>query len=230
MSLPSPAPPPSGDGNTGSKKKKHIKKKKFAQRAGTFEGRCEAIKHHVYDVTPGKNGFDVFSKTTTEIGQYIALTVANAGEFTLVMRPDNLGFPTIMAPAAPADRNDLVEVELWREANKRYNKAVEQREENQKRAYAIVWGQCSPTVQDRVKASANYMAINTNLVWIGLLGLIRTSMYTGATSKDKMHALYDALDKFYAFRQGSRTDNATLSKVTLKQLIILMEILECTTA
>jgi hypothetical protein len=89
------------------------------------------------------------------------------------------------------------------------NKLVQQRDENQKRAYAIVWGQCSPTVQDRVKASANYETINNNLDLIGLLGLIRTSMYTGATSKDKVHSLIDATQKFHAFKQGSRMENAT---------------------
>jgi hypothetical protein len=61
-----------------------------------------------------------------------------------------------MPPPDPLDQNYLMQVKRWRGANKRYEKLVKQREENQKRAYAIVWGQCSPTVQDRVKASANF--------------------------------------------------------------------------
>ena len=42
------------------------------------------------------------------------------------MRPDNLGFPIIMPPADPLDQNNLVQVERWKGANKRYEKLVEQ--------------------------------------------------------------------------------------------------------
>jgi hypothetical protein len=59
------------------------------------------VKNYVYNVIPGKNGFDIFAKTTTEIRQYIACTVLNTGEFVLVMQPDNLGFPVIPAPPLP---------------------------------------------------------------------------------------------------------------------------------
>jgi hypothetical protein len=41
-----------------------------------------------------------------------------------------------------------------------------------------------------------------------LLGLIRKSMYTGATSKDAVHSLIDAMDQFHTFKQTSRMDNA----------------------
>jgi hypothetical protein len=58
----------------------------------TYKGKCKELMGHVYDVVPGKNGFNTFAKTTTEIGQYIAHTVPSASEFALVMRPDNLGF------------------------------------------------------------------------------------------------------------------------------------------
>jgi hypothetical protein len=212
MSSPSPAPIPPGDNHGDRQTKKH-KKKNFVQRTSAFEGKCESIKQHVYDVTPGENGFDVFSKTTTEIGEYIASNVANAGEFTLVMRPDNLGFPTLTPPEDVIDQTNMMEVEHWKDSNRRYQKAMEQRDENRKCAYAIVWGQCSPTVQDGVKASTNYAAINSNLDLIGLLGLICTSMYTGATSKDKIHLLLEAMDRFHAFKQGPCMDNATYLRV-----------------
>jgi hypothetical protein len=68
-----------------------------------YKGKCKELKGHIYDVVPGKNGFDTFAMTTTEIRQYIGHTVLNAGEFSLVMRPDNLGFPTIPEPALPQD-------------------------------------------------------------------------------------------------------------------------------
>jgi hypothetical protein len=67
------------------------------------------LKGHVYDAIPGKNGFDNFAKTTTEIGEYIARTVLNVGEFGLVMHPDNLSFPVIPGQPLPVDQNDLIQ-------------------------------------------------------------------------------------------------------------------------
>jgi hypothetical protein len=48
-----------------------------------------------------------------------------------------------------------------------YSDLMEKQEENKRRAYAIVWGQCSPTVQEQVKARANYATINTVFVLLG---------------------------------------------------------------
>jgi hypothetical protein len=41
-----------------------------------------------------------------------------------------------------------------------------------------------------------------NLDMIGLLGLIRMSMFTDATSMDTIHSLIDAMEHFYIFKQG----------------------------
>jgi hypothetical protein len=50
---------------------KHNKKNRDKHRgksvaflSSAFMGKCEEIKAHVFDVTPGKNGFYVFAKTT----------------------------------------------------------------------------------------------------------------------------------------------------------------------
>jgi hypothetical protein len=61
------------------------KKKHFVPAVAVYEGKCEELKAHMYDTVPGKNGFDIFAKTTTEIGQYIARTILNSGEFAPVM-------------------------------------------------------------------------------------------------------------------------------------------------
>jgi hypothetical protein len=124
------------------------KKKHFVPAVAVCEGKCEELKAHTYNMVPGKNGFDIFAKTTTEIRQYIACTVPNAGEFTLVMQPDSLGFLDSAAPTPPTDPTDLIELEIWKAANKQYNDLLEKRDENKRQAYTIVWGQCSPTIQD----------------------------------------------------------------------------------
>jgi hypothetical protein len=83
------APRPPGEtsrdderGTSGTKKKnKKNKKPSSSSDSSGFVGKCSDIKDHVFDVSPGKNGFDIFAITTREIGEYIARTVKDGGEF-----------------------------------------------------------------------------------------------------------------------------------------------------
>jgi hypothetical protein len=181
--------------------------KTFHSNSYRLKGKCEELKAHVYNVIPGKNGLDFFAKTTTEIGQYIACTVLNGGEFALIVHPDNLSFPVMPAPPLPADQNDVIEVKIWKAANKQHNDLMEKRDENQRQVYAMAWGQCSyypRSCEGQCQLPDNH----NNLDLISLLGLIRTSMYTGVTSKDMLHSLIDVMERFQTFKQTSWMDNA----------------------
>ena len=208
---PSPRPPTgesSRDEDRGTKKKKKKKAASSSTVYTSFVGKCEDIKEHVYDVTPGKSGFDVFAKTTREVGEYIARTVKDGGEFRTAMDPEDLGFAVLAPPADPIDENNIMQVKRWEIAYKTHNDATDRRAKATSQAFAIVLGQCSPTVIDRVKSNPQWGNISSGDDLIGLLRLIRTSMYTGATSKNPMHSLIEARSKFYSFRQSSRMTNA----------------------
>jgi hypothetical protein len=113
-------------GTEGASCQKLCKKKKFhVPSISAYEGKCEEIKHHVYNVVQGKNGFDLFAKTTTKIREYIAQTVPNTSKFTLVMQPNKLCFPVIPTPPSLTSRNDLIELKVWCIANKQYNNLLE---------------------------------------------------------------------------------------------------------
>jgi hypothetical protein len=80
LQISAPPPPPplktSSGGTEGAGRQKLRKKKKYhAPSVSVYEGKCEDIKQHLYDVVLGKNRFDIFAKTTTKIGKYIAHTV-----------------------------------------------------------------------------------------------------------------------------------------------------------
>jgi hypothetical protein len=108
----------SGDSNRddGDKRNSKKKKKKSPQAisTSTFTGKCEDIKDHVYDSVPGKNGFDVFVKTTREISEYIARTIKDGGEFRVALDPDVLAFTPLTEPTlAAGDENNPVLVKKW---------------------------------------------------------------------------------------------------------------------
>jgi hypothetical protein len=171
-------------------------------------GKCEEIKAHVFDVTPGKNGFDVFAKTTREIGEYMARNVKDGGEFCVALDPENLGFSIIAPPPDPCNVLNHMEIKRWEMAFRTFTDTTERSTKAMGQGFAIILGQCSTTIVDRIKSNALYNKISTNDDVICLLRLIHTSMYTGATSKNKMHSLIQAWAKFHAFHQTSRMTNA----------------------
>jgi hypothetical protein len=173
-----------------------------------FMGKWEEIKAHVFDVTPGKNGFDVFAKTTREIGEYMARSVKDSGEFRVALDPKNLGFNIIDPPPDPRDVHNPMEIKRWEIAFKVFTDATERCTKAMGQGFAIILGECSPTIVDRIKSSALYHKISINDHVISLFRLFRTSMYAGATSKDKMHSLIEAWANFHAFHQTSRMTNA----------------------
>ena len=72
-----------------------------------------------------------------------------------------------------------------------------------KQAVAIVLGQCSQTIRDRIKAAHTYQGIISNSDLIHHLRLIRESLYTGSTTKKMTQSIQEAEESLMSFRQGT---------------------------
>jgi len=163
---------------------------------------------HVYNVTAGRSGFDVFVRTTPEIGKYVGGKLKDASEFWNAMDPENLGLNVLTPPAALTDNANVMQVEVRKVAYKDYNDATKRHALLNGQVFTIVIGQCSPTILDCLKANSAWAHINATNDLMGLLQLIHTSMYTGATSKNAIYSLLEAQNKFFTFRQTTRMSNA----------------------
>jgi hypothetical protein len=89
--------------------------------------------------------------------------------------------------------NNLVLMERWQYDYKLYKDKVEKWGIATGMAYAIVLGQCSPALINRLEAHEDFTTINAGYDLVGLLELIHKCMYTGATTKDPEHALTEVL-------------------------------------
>jgi hypothetical protein len=157
-----PAPVPSGtqasdrqSGNLNRSKKK----KSGSASITSFVGKCAEIKEHVYDVNASRGGSDMLVKTTREIAEYVSSKLKDASEFRNAMDPDNLAFDVLTAPAI-ADDTNVMEMEIWKIEYKTYSEALKRRELLVGQVFAIVLGQCSPTIVDRLKSSAAWDVVN----------------------------------------------------------------------
>ena len=135
-----------------------------------FTGVCEDLKDYVYDTGIGRNNAEIFSKTTKAIAEYVAREYMAAGEFRNGL-PD-LTLPTLTAPTPPAATATVVELKIWEMDFKEYRKRMEEREKNMEKTYALILGQCSKTICDRIEAHEQWEPVNTSSNALGLLRLI----------------------------------------------------------
>ena len=134
----------SSNNRRSNNKDKKNKNKSSGLTTSSYVGKCSDIKEHVYDVSAGRSGFDVFVKTTREISEYAAAKLKDASEFRNAMDPDNLGFDILAPPDdLPADAN-IMQVEVWKVAYKEFTDASRRRSLLNGQVFTIVMGQCSP--------------------------------------------------------------------------------------
>jgi hypothetical protein len=170
-----------------------------------FEGKCEALKNYVYDVSTVPNNYELFNTTTEAIGEYVATEYEYAGEYRRGL-PD-LNLTTLIAPANP-NPLDMVSIEIWKLDVKDHRDKLRRRKGLNERVFGLVLGQCSRTVRDRIEAAAGWANINQSSDPMGLLALIRQSLFTGSTTRKGVHALIDAETALYKFKQSDRMTNS----------------------
>ena len=170
-----------------------------------FQGACEDLKEHVFDSSSSKPSAELFTKTVKAIAEFVAREYSGAGEFLPGLV--DLALPTLDPPADP-DVNNPLELEMWKLDLKDHRKKVDDRERNMEKVYALILEQCSPTIRDRIEAAATWTTINSTSDAIGLLELIRQSLYQRATRRKASHALVEAETALMKFRQTEKMTNS----------------------
>jgi hypothetical protein len=124
-------------------------------------------------------------------------------------------------PAPPADPNQVVEFELWKMARRNYEKQAEARRRNSSRVYALIIGQCSQALRNRMEANEEWERINDESNVMDLLQLIQNCMTQRQTRQTPVHTLLDVEAQVFAFRQKALADNEYYNK--FKDLVSIAE-------
>ena len=184
-----------------------------------FQGACEELKEHVFDPNDIRGGSELFTKTTKAIAEYVAREYSSAGEFRNAL--PSLHLPSLNPPTRP-DPDDPFLMEEWKIEYREHKKRLEDRRQNMQKIYALVLGQCSPTIRDRIEASDEWDSVNNASNPIALLRIIRQSLYHRATRRKDTHALLEAELTLHKFRQTERMSNSDY----LEKLRELVEVYE----
>jgi hypothetical protein len=114
----------------------------------------------------------------------------------------------IMALVQPEDlseedyKNSMGKKRIWETAMKRYMKQVDLLESNARAIYAIVWGQCSPMMQSKLKLLENYEARSDACDCIWLIQEMQGITHRFEGMQNVFILLDNAWTAYYGFQQG----------------------------
>jgi hypothetical protein len=86
----------------------------------------------------------------------------------------------------------MVKFELWKMARPTYEKQLEARRCISARVYALIIGQCSQALRNRMEANKQWSDINDDSNVIGVLELIQNCMTQHQTRQKPVHTLMEA--------------------------------------
>jgi hypothetical protein len=167
------SPPAAAAGNGGDAASRGGQRRGNKNRSGAnqvepkFEGKRSEIKSPVYDVISGK---DTLAKTTREIAEYVGREFDDAGEFRTGMVEMRL--PALTEPAPPVDGTPI-NFELWKMTRRTFEKQTEARRRNSSCVYALIIGQCSQALCNRMEANERWSRINKDSDVMALLQLVQ---------------------------------------------------------
>ena len=106
------------------------------------------------------------------------------------MNLNDLGSEDIEEPDDPKDGATVIQMEKQKTKYKNWDYLTSKRTEATKAAYAIIIGQCSDSVKDKMKTYQTWNIVQGNLDLIELLKLIRTAMYSGGCGNTQYQVFF----------------------------------------
>ena len=168
-----------------------------------FEGVTEELKGEIFDLV-GSRSADLFIKTKKAVANYVSRTYQHSGDIRRAI--ETLTLPTIPMPIAPvADPIPVLLAAIFNEQVKEYVKQTSRLQENIKRLWALVWGQCSDTIRTRLQALETYDNMHTASDGLQLLTAIKDLMFNVQEQKYVPLSIQLAKQQFFVLFQGHNT-------------------------
>ena len=101
---------------------------------------------------------------------------------------------------------DMAKRMIWETSMKTYMKRIDKMESNLRAIYAIVWGQCSPTMQSKLESLDDYEERSTDCDCVWLLKEIQGIAHRFEGTRHVHISLDDAWEAYYNIRQGQHQD------------------------
>ena len=184
-----------------------------------FEGREPSLMGYIYDST-GERNPDQYIRTTKEIVNYVGRTYTKfTHEFTNAVMTLELDDP--VTPPNPDPTNQL-QFELWKLDIKEHRTKIQEYSKFRAGLYNVVIGQCTESLQDKLKSHQDFLAAYQD--GIELLLLIKELTYTFEERRKLSDALCDVKEHFYSFKQGKNMSLQRYHELFLAQVEVMEQV------
>ena len=171
-------------------------------RSSKFEGKCDDLKGHIFDCSDSKQA-DTFVTTKKEISEYVGREYTYGGDARLAV--ENMAKPAIPEPEDPPEGASRTQERIWEKKVDEYVKRSSYMDENVKKVFSLVWGQCTEALRAKLQGIDDFKAMWDSGDGLALLKAIKTICFRFESQKNIAHAIHDAKRRFYMLSQGKST-------------------------
>jgi hypothetical protein len=205
------APPRSNDGTSGRNRSRRGRRgasTTTSYNTGTtsrhikFEGSCEGLKGHVYDVLDHRQA-DAFAKTTKELALYAGKTLKEGDDVRLAVL--NLALPVLDRPTQPLDPDNEYQKMDYMTDLKIHRTRVAQMASNMRSLFSLIIGQCSESMINKLESTNEFKTISDSSDSIELLKAIKKVSFHYESQKYGPLAMHNAFIMFCTCRQDECT-------------------------
>ena len=172
----------------------------------SFRGNTKGMNGHVFQVFNERENKQQFTKTVEMLQEYAIKELDYASDLYPMF--NNISQPELEdPPEEPKDKNNATRVRIWERKIDKYVEREIELEENLKKIFVIIWGQCSDAMRAKITANDEYesKARNGDCVW--LLTTIRAISNRFEGEKNIFLAIDDARSAIGAYRQAKNQTN-----------------------
>jgi len=125
--------------------------------SGKFEGREPKLRSHVFDYGDVKKA-EAFYRTTEEACQFIRTDFKRGEDVVQTLRAGKEGhlssFPT-NKPTDPLEEDYGIKMDIYKKQVAVYVDSLALYQDNLKKAYGVILGQCSPNLKNNLQAQSS---------------------------------------------------------------------------
>ena len=145
----------------------------------------------------------MFVKTTKEIAGYVGRTYKMGGDTRIAVETQEA--PKFAIPADLKDSASKAEVRLWEKKIDSLSKREDQLEHNLRQVFALVWGQCTDILQQKIESEEGFASMSAENDGLLLIKTIKNITYQYQSQKYVPHSLFEAKKRYYMQYQGRTT-------------------------
>jgi Zinc knuckle len=167
-----------------------------------FEGEVEGLKGHIYDCPDGEN-LDLYVKTTRALATHVSVFFPKCGG-KIRVAVEQLVTPEVEPlPDLPENATRGQEI-LYNNRTRQFLDEEKDLRLAIEGVYAIVWGQCTDAMRQRLEALPEHASVAKRLAGIELLKEVKQLAYNYTTQKYVGSAFQEAFKSLASYLQGPK--------------------------